>query len=202
MNNREKWRERVRDIRAGDTTWWWLYVVLKSSYWCIYAIFNASDSSSFFFSWVLLKGDCPYVYLFGEMTAAELGFQKFSRSSKILFPYFFFQIFPRICNFPFLLALWFLLDFGCSFLRYSSFSTFRYEQGTFFYAKFHSYILAVYSYCLYMSIQFFFIYLFIHLEVNIILVHEMINHFSQFCKLVVPCALSKYGIEWDHCYYK
>ena len=25
MNNREKWRERVRDIRACDTTWWWFY---------------------------------------------------------------------------------------------------------------------------------------------------------------------------------
>ena len=23
MNNREKWRERVRYIRAGGTTWWW-----------------------------------------------------------------------------------------------------------------------------------------------------------------------------------
>ena len=23
MNNREKWREMVRDIRAGGTTWWW-----------------------------------------------------------------------------------------------------------------------------------------------------------------------------------
>ena len=23
MNDREKWRERVRDIRASDTTWWW-----------------------------------------------------------------------------------------------------------------------------------------------------------------------------------
>ena len=23
MNNREKWRERVTDIRAGSTTWWW-----------------------------------------------------------------------------------------------------------------------------------------------------------------------------------
>ena len=23
MNDREKWRERVRDICAGDTTWWW-----------------------------------------------------------------------------------------------------------------------------------------------------------------------------------
>ena len=23
MNDREKWRERVRDIRASSTTWWW-----------------------------------------------------------------------------------------------------------------------------------------------------------------------------------
>ena len=23
MNDREEWRERVRNIRAGDTTWWW-----------------------------------------------------------------------------------------------------------------------------------------------------------------------------------
>ena len=23
MNDKEKWRERVRDIRAGGTTWWW-----------------------------------------------------------------------------------------------------------------------------------------------------------------------------------
>ena len=29
MNNREKWRERVRDIRAGDTTlWWWWWLLL------------------------------------------------------------------------------------------------------------------------------------------------------------------------------
>ena len=26
MNNREKWRERVRDIRAGDTTWWFICI--------------------------------------------------------------------------------------------------------------------------------------------------------------------------------
>ena len=25
MNDREKWRERVRDIRATRTTWWWWY---------------------------------------------------------------------------------------------------------------------------------------------------------------------------------
>ena len=31
MNDREKWRERVRDIRAGGTTWWW--------WWWIYILF-------------------------------------------------------------------------------------------------------------------------------------------------------------------
>ena len=29
MNDREKWRERVRDIRATSTTWWWwLYIYI------------------------------------------------------------------------------------------------------------------------------------------------------------------------------
>ena len=28
MNDREKWRERVRDIRAGGTTWWWWWYIL------------------------------------------------------------------------------------------------------------------------------------------------------------------------------
>ena len=30
MNDREKWRERVRDIRATSTTWWWWW------WWYIY----------------------------------------------------------------------------------------------------------------------------------------------------------------------
>ena len=29
MSDREKWRERVRDIRAGGMTWWWWW-------WCMY----------------------------------------------------------------------------------------------------------------------------------------------------------------------
>ena len=28
MNDWEKWRERVRDIRAGGTTWWWWYIYI------------------------------------------------------------------------------------------------------------------------------------------------------------------------------
>ena len=29
MNDREKWRERIRDIRASGTTWWWWWLVRK-----------------------------------------------------------------------------------------------------------------------------------------------------------------------------
>ena len=29
MNDREKWRERVRDIRAGGATWWWWWSILR-----------------------------------------------------------------------------------------------------------------------------------------------------------------------------
>ena len=28
MNNREKWRERVRDICASGTTWWYIYIYI------------------------------------------------------------------------------------------------------------------------------------------------------------------------------
>ena len=29
MNDREKWRERVRDVRAGGTTWWWWWLSIN-----------------------------------------------------------------------------------------------------------------------------------------------------------------------------
>ena len=32
MNDREKWREMVKDIRAGGTTWWWWYIYI---YMCV-----------------------------------------------------------------------------------------------------------------------------------------------------------------------
>ena len=33
MNNREKWRERVRDICAGGTIWWYLYLTSWEKTW-------------------------------------------------------------------------------------------------------------------------------------------------------------------------
>ena len=36
MNNREKWRERVRDIRASGTTWWWyIYIYIYIYIWLV-----------------------------------------------------------------------------------------------------------------------------------------------------------------------
>ena len=32
MNYREKWPERVRDIRASGTTWWWWYIYPPQNY--------------------------------------------------------------------------------------------------------------------------------------------------------------------------
>ena len=34
MNDREKWRERVRDIRAGGATWWWWWLSLFKRLLC------------------------------------------------------------------------------------------------------------------------------------------------------------------------
>ena len=34
MNDREEWRERVRDIRATSATWWWWWwIVCRDSWW-------------------------------------------------------------------------------------------------------------------------------------------------------------------------
>ena len=33
MNDREKWRERVRDIRATSTTWWWFLTYRTLTSW-------------------------------------------------------------------------------------------------------------------------------------------------------------------------
>ena len=43
MNDREKWRERVRDIRASGTTWWWWWWFQTiqfsiSTVFCVHAV--------------------------------------------------------------------------------------------------------------------------------------------------------------------
>ena len=44
MNDREKWRETVRDIRAGGATWWWWWYIYIYIY--IYAYISSSASSN------------------------------------------------------------------------------------------------------------------------------------------------------------
>ena len=65
MNDREKWRERVRDIRATSTTWWW--------WWCnfrilccfvldCYKIVLALDALLIlYYIYVIVINDCRYV---------------------------------------------------------------------------------------------------------------------------------------------
>ena len=36
MNDREKWRERVRDIRATSTTWWWYDLNVLTNEFCYF----------------------------------------------------------------------------------------------------------------------------------------------------------------------
>ena len=43
MNDREKWRDRVRDIRAGGTTWWW--------WWYIYYIWI---EEFYYHNWIIM----------------------------------------------------------------------------------------------------------------------------------------------------
>ena len=40
MNEREKWRERVRDIRASGTTWWWWWISWIRTAWLNWIAWN------------------------------------------------------------------------------------------------------------------------------------------------------------------
>ena len=43
MNDREEWRERVRDIRATSAIWWWWYISNKLSiHWLCQFVFSLS----------------------------------------------------------------------------------------------------------------------------------------------------------------
>ena len=53
MNDREKWRERVRDIRVGDTTWWWWYKHLRNT-----SFFFLHINLILFFKWIWSLVDC------------------------------------------------------------------------------------------------------------------------------------------------
>ena len=59
MNDREKWRENVRDVRDSGTTWWWLLLLLLFIWWswritdyirrCDFDTFHTTPCFSYFF---------------------------------------------------------------------------------------------------------------------------------------------------------
>ena len=62
MNNREEWRERVRDIRAASTIWWWwwwwwlLYILWED--WPFFMILSSNEQIQQQVEYTLLKPDC------------------------------------------------------------------------------------------------------------------------------------------------
>ena len=52
MNDREEWRERVRDIRATSARWWWWWLVLQFLYG-LYFLFYSGTLIDWFFYIVL-----------------------------------------------------------------------------------------------------------------------------------------------------
>ena len=53
MNDRKKWRERVRDIRATSTTWWWwwwiqlFYPIAMENIWVDWILLEEENSEFF-----------------------------------------------------------------------------------------------------------------------------------------------------------
>ena len=66
--------------------------------------------------------------------------------------------YPSICRFHFLREFSFYRDLVVPFFSHMWFATFHDEHGTFFYAKFHSNVLTLYSNGVYESFQFFLIF--------------------------------------------
>ena len=129
------------------------------------------------------KGYCPGVYSLDGIPATE-----FCHSSEVHFFFIsaYLMVFAANISKDLLLFFfpWVLILCWFHSIRGFSFPTFYYKQGTFFYAKFHSYMLAIYSYCFYQNLQLFFN---LRKYLNIIRLHNMIHFshdFSQICSLL------------------
>ena len=70
MNNREEWRERVRDIRATSAIWWWWWLV----HWALYQenfkysfmnnLLSWWNYSQLRFNWTKKKKKYIYIYIY------------------------------------------------------------------------------------------------------------------------------------------
>ena len=61
MNDREEWRERVRDIRAASTIWWWWwnFVQLKGYYYALFTISPINWHTLNFYNFLVEKVNFP-----------------------------------------------------------------------------------------------------------------------------------------------
>ena len=55
MNDREKWRETVRDIRAGGATWWWWYIYIYIRVCTCSTLGTSTKNRTHYISWLNFK---------------------------------------------------------------------------------------------------------------------------------------------------
>ena len=83
MNDREKWRKRVRDICATSKTWWWWWWLLYIWWddWLIFMISGANEQLHQELEYTLLKPDCHSWWIskmqYGREDSLEEGYAIF-----------------------------------------------------------------------------------------------------------------------------
>ena len=76
MNNREKWRERVRDIRAASTRWWWWWWWWWYHLVLIYLLLT--------FHLYHFRSSYFYLFLFDSITCLSVYLWKYILMSKLI----------------------------------------------------------------------------------------------------------------------
>ena len=82
MNDREKWRERVRDIRASVTTWWWSWLLSFSSNRVYNCLVTASCPIK---DWLILNG-CGFSWRLNLYSISLLGSRSISIVQTLVSP--------------------------------------------------------------------------------------------------------------------
>ena len=179
-------------------------VFLESLNCCHFIILNAGECSSYFFSCLYHLLDvkpCAYSYFscllvdLSSLVHYKTGPEYLTRRIDLVW-WCLCPIFLSTYNFLFWKAFWYFTDLTVLFLSLFLFSFYHDQQNTFFNHKFHSYILVVYSYCLFQGGLFFLIF---GKYLNTIHIHKMVYLFQIFCKFVASSAFPKYIIQWHHC---